>query len=172
MKMIAEMYRGLSPEELQKYKDMATANMTKFKEEYGEDALKQSTKKKKKKKKEEDNEDVATEVAKVSTKKDEAEESDDESESEDDGEAIPKPPASAYIDYSSFIRPKIKEENPDATPTEIVSIYSYLCFILVCLYEYCFYEINLANSNLSIQLSTHIYSSLDDTHRSSLQSIG
>jgi len=160
MKMIAEMYRGLSPEELQKYKDMATANMTKFKEEYGEDALKQSTKKKKKKKKkkeeekkkEDDDEDVvATEVAKVSTKKDEVEGSDDESESEDDGEAIPKPPASAYIDYSSFIRPKIKEENPDATPTEIVSIYSYLCFILVCLY--CFMR---ANSDLSIQLLTHV----------------
>ena len=51
MKMIAEMYRGLSPEELQKYKDTATANMTKFMDEYGEEALKQSTKKKKKKKK-------------------------------------------------------------------------------------------------------------------------
>ena len=147
MKMIAEMYRGLSPEELQKYKDMATANMTKFKEEYGEDALKKSTKKKKK---EEDDEDVATKVAKVSsTKKDEAEKSEDESESEDDGEAIPKPPGSAYMDYSSFIRPKIKEENPNATPTEMVSVYFYLClyfgmFIL-------FYEINLANSNSYIQ---------------------
>ena len=167
--MIAEMYRNLSPEELQKYKDMATANMTKFKEESGEDALKQSTKKKKKEKKmEDDDEDVvATEVVGSSKKKDEIEGSDDESESEDDGEAIPKPPASAYIDYSSFIRPKIKEENPDATPTEIVSIYTYLCFILVCLY--CFMK---ANSDLSIQLLTHIYSSLDDTHRSSLQSIG
>jgi len=41
----------------------------------------------------------------------------------DDGEAIPKPPASAYIDYSSFIRPKIKEENPNATPTEMVSVF-------------------------------------------------
>ena len=116
MKMIAEMYRGLSPEELQKYKDMATANLSKFKKEYGEDALKkQSTKKKKKKKKED--------VAIVSsTKKDEAEESDVQKKSEDDGEAIPEPPASAYIDYSSFIRPKIKEENPDATETEIVSV--------------------------------------------------
>ena len=133
MKMIAEMYRGLSPEELQKYKDMATANMTKFKEEYGEDALKQSTKKKKKKKNEEDDEDVATEVAKVSTKKDEAEESDDESESEDDGKAIPKPPVSAYMDYSSFIRPKIKEENPNATPTEMVSLF-YPCLYFGSLY--------------------------------------
>jgi len=67
MKMIGKMYRNLSPEELQKYKDMATANMIKFLEEFGEDAIKQSTKKKKKKKKEED-ENVSTEVV-SSTKK-------------------------------------------------------------------------------------------------------
>ena len=58
----------------------------------------------------------------------------EESKMNDDGEAIPKPPVSAYMDYSSSIRPKIKEENPNATPTEMVSIYSYLCFIWYVLY--------------------------------------
>ena len=49
----------------------------------------------------------------------------------DDGEAIPKPPLNAYMDYSAVIRPKIKEENPNATPTEIVSVYSRLSYSYV-----------------------------------------
>ena len=89
----------------------------------------------------------------------------DGSEMNDDGEAIPKSPLNGYFMYSAFILPKIKEENPNATLTEMVSVYSRLSYsyvyILVCF-----------NSDVSIQLSTHIYSSLDDTHISSLQSTG
>ena len=61
----------------------------------------------------------------------------EESEMNDDGEVISKPPLNDYLRYSAFIRPKIKEENPNATPTEMVSVYFYLClYILVCLYYF------------------------------------
>ena len=102
----------MGDDEKKKYSDAAKEALDKFKEEHPD--LPKSTRKKKNKEPTEEKEEANAAVG-----NDEV--IDDGDEKVDDVEDKPKQPLNAYMTFSSEVRSKIKEDNPDAKPTEIVS---------------------------------------------------
>jgi len=103
-------YRALGDDEKKKYTDAAKEALDKFKEEHPD--LPKSTRKKKNK------EPTEEEEANAAVGNDEVIDGD---EKVDDVEDKPKRPLNAYMTFSNEVRAKIKEDNPDAKPTEIMS---------------------------------------------------
>ena len=145
MKLIGKAYKELPESERNEYNEQAKAALKKYKEDYP-DAAKQTRKKKKKKKgdsDEDDNdEDGAKELKAAKGKARAAKDNDDEEEeappvatvvvnsdeaSVDEEEAaerkkdMPKRPLNGYMRFANEVRSKVKEDNPDLSPKELVS---------------------------------------------------
>jgi len=118
-KKIGEAYRALDMVEKKKYKDDARIAMDKFKADHPD--LPKTTRKKKKQKKGEEEEDdavIANDVVAVVEKEKGANDDEEEEEEKD----RPKKPLNGYMMFSSEVRLKVKEDNPDASPKEIMSL--------------------------------------------------
>ena len=160
MKLIGKAYKELPESERNEYNEQAKAALKKYKEDYP-DAAKQTRKKKKKKKgdsDEDDNdEDGAKELKAAKGKARAAKDNDDEEEeappvatvvvnsdeaSVDEEEAaerkkdMPKRPLNGYMRFANEVRSKVKEDNPDLSPKELVSLSNELCCRMFTLFPH------------------------------------
>lgn len=121
-KKIGEAYHALDDEEKKKYTDAAKEALDQFKREHP-DLPKMTRKSKKKEEEKPAKEEGEPAVASASEDEDVDEEKEENLLPRVAIEDKPKPkrPVNAYIRFSNEMRPKIREENPEATPTEMVS---------------------------------------------------